>query len=102
MVGVESPQRALRVGTGRRNGRRVWFQVEGTGIVAGVGIASAVRDRLFYPYVSTKPGELGSGLLICQHIVEAHAGEFSIGDKMGGGVVASFTLPIAEDGRPTA
>ncbi|MBE0529396.1 MAG: PAS domain S-box protein [Rhodospirillales bacterium] len=102
MVGVEGPQRALRVGTGRRNGRRVWFQVEGTAIVAGVGIASAARDRLFYPYVSTKPGELGTGLLICQHIVEAHAGEFSIGDKMGGGVVASFTLPIAEDGRPAA
>jgi len=36
------------------------------------------------------------------HIVEAHAGESSIGDKMGGGVVASFTLPIAEDGGPAA
>ena len=100
MAGVESPQRALRVGTGRRNGRRVWFQVEGTGIGPGIGISGAARDRLFYPYVSTKPGELGSGLLICQHIVEAHAGEFSIGDKMGGGVVASFTLPIAEDDGP--
>lgn len=102
MAGAESPQRALRVGTGRRNGRRVWFQVEGTGVGAGIGIPSAARDRLFYPYVSTRPGELGSGLLICQHIVEAHAGEFSIGDKMEGGVVASFTLPIAEDGGPAA
>ncbi len=100
MAGVESPQRALRVGTGRRNGRRVWFQVEGTRVGAGIGVPSAARDRLFYPYVSTKAGELGSGLLICQHIVEAHAGEFSIGDKMEGGVVASFTLPIAEDGGP--
>lgn len=102
MAGVESPQRALRVGTGRRNGRRVWFQVEGTRVDPGIGVPSAARDRLFYPYVSTKPGELASGLLICQHIVEAHAGEFSIGDKMEGGVVASFTLPIAEDGGPAA
>jgi len=99
MAAAESPQWALRVGTGRRNGRRVWFQVEGTGVGAGIGISSAARDHLFYPYVSTKPGELGSGLLICQHIVEAHAGEFSIGDKMEGGVVASFTLPIAEGGQ---
>lgn len=102
MAGVESPQRALRVGTGRRNGRRVWFQVEGTRVGTGIGVPGAARDRLFYPYVSTKPGELGSGLLICQHIVEAHAGEFSIGDKMEGGVVASFTLPIAEVGGPAA
>jgi|GEM_PF-5999166 PAS domain S-box-containing protein len=96
MAGVESPQRTLRVSTGRRNGDCVWFQVEGT----GTSLPGDAGDRLFYPYVSTKPGELGSGLLICQRIVEAHAGEFSIGDKVGGGVVASFTLPVATEGEP--
>lgn len=96
MAGVETPQRTLRISTGRRDGGCIGFQIEGTG--AGVGFPPEARDRLFYPYVSTKPGDLSSGLLICQHIVETHAGQFSIGDKMGGGVVASFTLPIAEGG----
>jgi len=49
MAGVESPQRALRVGTGRRNGRRVWFQVEGTMVGTGIGVPAPPVTACFIP-----------------------------------------------------
>jgi two-component system sensor kinase FixL len=96
VAGIDCPRRTLRVSTGRKNGSRIWFRVED----AGLGIPDDVRGQLFYPYVSTKSGSLGTGLLICQRIIEAHAGEFAVGDKVSGGIVASFTLPIVEKKGP--
>lgn len=90
VAGIDCPRRMLRVSTGRKNGSRIWFRVED----AGLGIPDDARGQMFYPYVSTKSSGLGTGLLICQRIIEAHAGEFAVGDKVGGGIVASFTLPI--------
>jgi two-component system sensor histidine kinase PilS (NtrC family) len=40
----------------------------------GGGIAPAIRDRLFDPFVTTKPGGSGLGLSIVQRAVQAHGG----------------------------
>jgi len=40
----------------------------------GVGIAPQIRDRLFDPFVTTKPGGSGLGLSIVQRAVQAHGG----------------------------
>ncbi len=39
---------------------------------SGTGIAAEVRDRIFDPFVSTKPGGMGMGLMFCRSITEAH------------------------------
>ena len=40
----------------------------------GVGIAPQIRDRLFDPFVTTKPGGSGLGLSIVQRAIQAHGG----------------------------
>jgi two-component system sensor kinase FixL len=62
----------------------------------GPGLASEVADRLFQPFVTTKPGGLGIGLSICRSIVKAHGGRLWASDNPGGGTVFRVSLPIAE------
>jgi signal transduction histidine kinase len=40
----------------------------------GAGISPTIRDRLFDPFVTTKPGGSGLGLSIVQRAAEAHGG----------------------------
>jgi signal transduction histidine kinase len=44
----------------------------------GSGIAPQIRDRLFDPFVTTKPGGSGLGLSIVQRAVQAHGGLVSV------------------------
>jgi signal transduction histidine kinase len=64
----------------------------------GPGIDPKVRDRLFEPYVSTKPEGTGLGLAIVVTIVHEHGGEISCSDADGGGASFEVVLPI--DGPP--
>jgi len=62
----------------------------------GPGLAPAVADRLFQPFVTTKPGGLGIGLSICRSIVDAHSGRLWASDNPGGGMIFHVRLPTAE------
>jgi signal transduction histidine kinase len=64
----------------------------------GPGIADEVRDRLFEPYVSTKPEGTGLGLAIVQTILHEHGGEIEALEAEEGGALFVVTLPI--DGPP--
>lgn len=62
----------------------------------GAGIPASVRDALFSPFHSTKPGGMGIGLSISRTIVEAHHGKIWAEDGGTGGAVFRFTLPRAD------
>jgi PAS domain S-box-containing protein len=66
----------------------------------GPGIAHDITDRLFSPFVSTKPDGMGMGLPISRSIVEAHGGHLTAGRDPQGGTIFRFTLPCdgAKDG----
>lgn len=61
----------------------------------GPGLSPEVRDKLFQPFVTTKPGGMGVGLSVCRLIVEAHGGRLWAEDDSGGGAVFRFTVPSA-------
>jgi len=70
---------------------RVEIQVRDT----GPGLDKEVAERLFQPFVTTKPGGIGIGLSICRTIVEAHDGKLWASDNPGGGTVFHLSLPLA-------
>ena len=60
----------------------------------GDGVPREAAERLFDPFVTTKPGGLGLGLAICRSVVEAHGGRIAHEANPGtGGAMFSFTLP---------
>jgi two-component system sensor histidine kinase HydH len=63
----------------------------------GPGLSPEVLDRLFHPFVSSKPTGLGLGLVICRRIVEDHGGTVNAANGPNGGAVFTVRLPRTED-----
>ena len=60
----------------------------------GPGISAAIQERLFQPFVSTKPTGMGIGLSICRTIVEDHGGSIQEQAIPDGGTKFIIRLPI--------
>ena len=78
---------ALREEEGRR-----WLDIQVAD--TGVGLSRDVLDRLFEPFVSTKPDGMGVGLAICRRIAEAQGGSITAAAGAECGTVFTLTLPI--------
>jgi PAS domain S-box-containing protein len=61
----------------------------------GEGIPAALLDRVFDPFVTTKPRGLGLGLALAHRIVEEHRGALRVASTPGKGTTFSCYLPIA-------
>jgi len=61
----------------------------------GHGIPAALLDRVFDPFVTTKPEGSGLGLAIARQIAIAHGGELRIESAEGAGATARLILPLA-------
>jgi two-component system sensor kinase FixL len=59
----------------------------------GSGIPAEVMDRLFQPFVTSKPHGMGVGLSISRSIVEGHGGKLEVKENPGGGTIFRLTLP---------
>ena len=61
----------------------------------GVGLDRLAADKMFEPFVSSKPEGMGMGLAICRTIIESHGGEiWAESPADGRGTLFSFTLGI--------
>jgi signal transduction histidine kinase len=59
----------------------------------GPGIATAISDRLFTPFTSTKPTGTGLGLSISRRIVRDHGGTLTGENRSEGGALFTIVLP---------
>jgi signal transduction histidine kinase len=78
----------------RATAARVRIEVEDN----GPGVASAVRDRIFEPFVTTKDvGEgTGLGLAVCRGLVESVGGEITLDPSYAQGARFVVLLPAAD------
>ena len=73
------------------NGSAVRFEVEDE----GGGLPETVAAAPFTPYLTTKQGGTGLGLLVCRELALRMGGELVLENRPGHGVLARFTLPAA-------
>lgn len=59
----------------------------------GGGIPADQLERIFHPFVTTKPHGTGMGLSVSRRIVEAHGGRLWASSCNGTGATFHFTLP---------
>ena len=60
----------------------------------GRGIPQEARDRIFYPFFTTKESGSGLGLAIAQKIVDSHDGQIDMDSFAGKGTTFRVKLPI--------
>jgi two-component system sensor kinase FixL len=92
MQGCE--RKELLVATLPRDGDMIEVSVADT----GQGLSGDIAERLFQPFVTTKPAGMGVGLSISKRIIEAHGGKMWAEPNPGGGTVFRFTLQSAIEG----
>ena len=105
MDAMEEVERA-EPGTARTT-KQMWIDVyhERTYVLiriedSGTGIPLADRERVFEPFVSTKPHGTGLGLAVSYGIIEKHQGRLIIADpKHGKGACFEITLPVGSEGK---
>lgn len=61
----------------------------------GPGLAPEVRERLYQPFVTGRPGGVGLGLALAYRIASLHGGTLDLADREEGGTVATLVLPAA-------
>ncbi len=61
----------------------------------GPGFPGDILTRGFEPYVSTKKGGSGLGLVICQRIVYDHGGTVELSNRPEGGAQVTIKLPVS-------
>jgi two-component system nitrogen regulation sensor histidine kinase NtrY len=56
-------------------------------------MSEQVMANALVPFYSTKSTGSGLGLALCREIAEAHKGQISLHNKLGGGLNVQITLP---------
>ena len=59
----------------------------------GPGISEEIKDRLFAPFATLRPGGTGLGLSIARRIAEQHGGSLTYESTVGQGTVFHMLLP---------
>jgi C4-dicarboxylate-specific signal transduction histidine kinase len=81
--------RVIEVTTAMVGGDLLEIRVRDT----GRGIDPQLGDRIFEPFLTTKPGGLGMGLAISRSIVTAHRGSIAAASRHDGGSEFRVLLP---------
>ena len=69
---------------------------------SGAGFQDEILDRIFEPYVTSKPKGTGLGLAIAKKIIEEHGGTVSGHNAPGGGARITIHLPAVDPSSESA
>jgi PAS domain S-box-containing protein len=61
----------------------------------GPGISADIREQIFEPFITTKPGGTGLGLAIARRLTLLQGGTIALEDREAGGTTAILTFPLA-------
>lgn len=61
---------------------------------SGPGIAPELRDRIFYPFFTTRERGSGIGLATAQKVVASHGGRIELSSRVGHGTTFQVRLPL--------
>jgi putative PEP-CTERM system histidine kinase len=93
-------QNAIDASSGEAVTVRVDSRDEGVAITVtdkGVGMdGDFIRNRLFEPFASTKPGGFGIGAFEARSLITAMGGRLSVDSRLGRGTTFTILLPAAE------
>jgi PAS domain S-box-containing protein len=78
------------VGDGEKPAREIVFAIADS----GPGIPQELRDRIFYPFFTTRERGSGIGLATVQKIVVSHGGSIELDSRVGEGTTFRVRLPI--------
>jgi signal transduction histidine kinase len=62
----------------------------------GPGIPEVLRDRIFAPFVTGRPGGIGLGLTFVKRVIHDHRGRVDVESGAGAGTRICIRLPLAE------
>jgi signal transduction histidine kinase len=110
LSGVPRPALALRVGSRPSDASRAVLRLPAGAQLPeggrrevvievadnGPGVPTPLRERIFYPFFSTKRTGSGVGLALAHKIVVSHGGALEVDDTPGGGATFRIVLPEAE------
>ncbi|MFZ5865372.1 MAG: two-component system sensor histidine kinase NtrB [Thermodesulfobacteriota bacterium] len=64
---------------------------------SGPGIPPEMKERLFEPFATTKPGGTGLGLSVVLGVVQSHGGTVEAWSNASSGTIFSIKLPLAAE-----
>lgn len=62
----------------------------------GGGLDPAIADNIFHPFITSKTGGSGLGLVITRQIIEAHRGTLKCDSRPGDGCTFTISLPVKQ------
>ena len=86
---ADSQKRLIVVEAHCKSGHKVQISVADS----GPGVIAEAANRLFEPFMTTKPEGMGMGLSISRSIVESHGGRLRMFQSVDSGVTFVFDLP---------
>jgi len=86
---ADSQKRLIVVEAHCKSGHTVQISVADS----GPGVVAEVANRLFEPFVTTKPEGMGMGLSISRSIIESHGGRLRMFQTVASGATFVFDLP---------
>jgi len=63
----------------------------------GPGVSAELREKVFYPFFTTKQSGSGVGLSTAQKIVASHGGSLELESGRGEGCTFRIRLPVESD-----